>query len=391
MSDSDSGGSSISNTSGGARSFSMSGIKRDHARFRDIVRGKIRGNLKKFISHGEMISRKGNDRVSIPVPQIDLPRFTFGTGKGEGVGQGDGQPGDPVNGKPQDGESGQQKAGSDSAEHELEVDVSLQELAEMLGEELSLPNIEPKGAQEITSKSSKYTDIHTQGPQSLRHFKRTYKEALKRQIATGIYDPKNPIIVPIKRDQRFRGWSETPRPQTNAVIVYMMDVSGSMGDEQKEIVRTEAFWIDTWLRHQYDGVHRRFIIHDASAKEVDEDTFYKTRESGGTLISSAYRLCLDIIRNDYPAAEWNIYPFHFSDGDNWSSEDTKICLDMISNDLLPQVNQFCYGQVESRYGSGQFFKDIMERFTAEHKVVATRIADKEGIYDSIKTFLGAGR
>jgi sporulation protein YhbH len=371
----------------------MSGIKRDHTRFRDIVRGKIRHNLKKFISHGEMITRKGNDRVAIPVPQIDLPRFIFGSGQGGGVGQGDGNPGDPVNGKPDpNGEPGEQKAGDQSAEHELEVDVSLAELAEMLGQELSLPNIQPKGSQEVTSKSHKYTDIHTQGPQSLRHFKRTYKEALKRQISSGVYDPKNPIIVPIKQDHRFRGWSETPRPQTNAVIIYMMDVSGSMGDEQKEIVRTEAFWIDTWLRHQYQGVHRRFIIHDAAAREVDEDTFYRTRESGGTLISSAYRLCMDIIQKDYPSADWNIYPFHFSDGDNWSSEDTKICLDMILNEILPVANQFSYGQVESRYGSGQFFKDIVERFAPDdHRVVATRIADKEGIYESIKTFLGAGR
>jgi uncharacterized sporulation protein YeaH/YhbH (DUF444 family) len=164
-----------------------------------------------------------------------------------------------------------------------------------------------------------------------------------------------------------------------------------MGDEQKEIVRTEAFWIDTWLRSQYQGIHRRYIIHDASAREVDEDTFYKTRESGGTLISSAYRLCLDMIHKDYPSAEWNIYPFHFSDGDNWSSEDTKICLDLVQTDLLPIVNQFSYGQVESRYGSGQFFKDVLERFASNEQVVATRVSDKDGIYDSIKTFLGGGR
>jgi sporulation protein YhbH len=339
-----------------------------------------------------MITRKGGDRVSIPVPQIDLPRFTFGSSEGGGVGQGDGQPGDPIpgQGQEQDGQ-GQQKAGQDAGEHSLEVDVSLEELAQMLGEELSLPNIKPKGASEIVTKSHKYTNIHTEGPQSLRHFKRTFREALKRQIASGVYNPLNPIIVPIKKDLRYRGWSENPRPQTNAVIVYMMDVSGSMGDEQKEIVRTEAFWIDTWLRSQYEGVHRRFIIHDAVAREVDEETFYKTRESGGTLISSAYRLAMDIIKKDYPAAEWNIYPFHFSDGDNWSSEDTKLCLDMVASEMLPVVNQFSYGQVESRYGSGQFFKDLLERFTGEEFVVATRIADKEGIYESIKTFLGGGR
>ena len=376
---------------GGSRAFTMSGIKRDHGRFRDIVRGKVRHNLRKFISNGEMITRRGNDRVAIPVPQIDLPRFTFGSGKGGGVGQGDGNPGDPVNGKPQEGEGGDQKAGDNEGQHELDAELTLDELAQMLGEELSLPNILPKGSQEVTSKSTKYTDIHTQGPQSLRHFKRTYREALKRQISSGTYDPKNPIIVPIKKDQRFRGWSETPRPQTNAVIIYMMDVSGSMGDEQKEIVRTEAFWIDTWLRSQYQGLHRRYVIHDAAAREVDEDTFYRTRESGGTLISSAYRLCMDMIRSDYPSADWNIYPFHFSDGDNWSSEDTKICLDLVSEDMIPIVNQFSYGQVESRYGSGQFFKDLLERFASHDRVVATRIADKEGIYESIKTFLGGGR
>jgi sporulation protein YhbH len=377
--------------SGVGRSFGLSGIKRDHSRFRDIVRGKIRQNLKKFISHGELLSRKGNDRVSIPIPQIDLPRFTFGSGQGGGVGQGGGQPGDPAGGEPKEGQSGQGEAGKDPGQHELEAEFTIEELAQMLGEELSLPRIEPKGSHEVTTKSTKYTSIHTEGPQSLRHFKRTFKEALKRQIASGVYNPDNPIIVPIKQDLRFRGWSETPRPQTNAVIIYMMDVSGSMGDEQKEIVRTESFWIDTWLRSQYEGIHRRFIIHDAAAREVDEDTFYRTRESGGTLISSAYRLCLDMIHKDYPAAEWNIYPFHFSDGDNWSSEDTKVCLDMVTHEMLPIVNQFSYGQVESRYGSGQFFKDILERFNENQKVVATRISDKEGIYESIKTFLGAGR
>ena len=70
-----------------------------------------------------------------------------------------------------------------------------------------------------------------------------------------------------------------------------MDVSGSMGDEQKEIVRIETFWLDTWLRHQYKGLECRYIIHDAVAREVDRETFFHTRESGGTMISSAYKLC----------------------------------------------------------------------------------------------------
>ena len=94
------------------------------------------------------------------------------------------------------------------------------------------------------------------GPESLRHFKRTYVEALRRQVSEGSYLPTSPRVVPIKDDRRYRSWQTVSEPEANAVIIYMMDVSGSMTDEQKEIVRTEAFWIDAWLKSQYDGVER---------------------------------------------------------------------------------------------------------------------------------------
>jgi uncharacterized sporulation protein YeaH/YhbH (DUF444 family) len=208
---------------------------------------------------------------------------------------------------------------------------------------------------------------------------------LRRQIASGIYNPDQPVIIPIKQDMRFRSWKTDVRHENNAVIIYMMDVSGSMGDEQKEIVRTEAFWIDTWLRSQYKGIETRYIIHDATAREVDQETFFRTRESGGTLISSAYKVCEKMIETDYPPADWNIYPFHFSDGDNWSGEDTRMCLEILEKSLLPVCNVFCYGQVESRYGSGQFYKDLKEHFGSQHEsVILSRIENKEGILQSIK-------
>ena len=230
------------------------------------------------------------------------------------------------------------------------------------------------------------------GPESLRHFRRTFKQALRRQIAMGKYDPKNPIIVPIRDDKRYRSWKTEPLPQSNAVIVYMMDVSGSMGDEQKEIVRIESFWIDTWLRSQYQGIDSRYIIHDAMAKEVDRETFFRTRESGGTMISSAYKLCAKLIDTEYPPSEWNIYPFHFSDGDNWSVDDTVTCIDILKSAIMPRVNLFCYGQVESPYGSGQFIKDLQEHFDeGEDNLVTSEIKGKEAIMDSIRDFLGKGK
>jgi sporulation protein YhbH len=365
-------------------------IKRDHARFRNIVKGKIKENLKKYVTHGEMIGRKGKEQVTIPIPQIEIPRFRFGDKDSGGVGQGDGEPGDPLGqGEPQPGEG---EAGNQAGDHQLEVDLTLQELAEILGEQLELPKIEPRGHKTLKSKVDKYTSISHQGPNSLRHFKRTFRETLRRQISSGVYNPEKPVIVPIRSDMRYRSWKSDVRHENNAVIIYMMDVSGSMGDEQKEIVRTEAFWIDTWLRSQYKGIETRYIIHDATAREVDEETFFKTRESGGTLISSAYKLCQKIIETDYPPSEWNIYPFHFSDGDNWSGEDTKLCLELLEKQLLHETNVFCYGQVESRYGSGQFYKDLKEHFGEKHdSVILSKVENKEGILQSIKDFLGKGK
>jgi uncharacterized sporulation protein YeaH/YhbH (DUF444 family) len=365
-------------------------IHQDHSRFRQIVRGKIKQNLRKYVQKGEMLGKKGKDVISIPIPFIDIPHFKYGHKEQGGVGQGDGEIGQqlsPGSVNPQDGH----QAGQGEGEHALEVDVTLEELAQILGEELQLPNIENRGKERVVTSKIKYTGINTTGPESLRHFKRTFKQALRRQIALGIYNPANPVIIPTREDRRYRSYKLQNLPETNAVILYMMDVSGSMGDEQKEIVRIESFWLDTWLRHQYKGLETRYIIHDAVAREVDRETFFHTRESGGTMISSAYKLCRDLIKAEYPSGSWNIYPFHFSDGDNWSADDTRLCVEILKADILPAVNQFAYGQVESPYGSGQFIKDLRETVGDSQNVALSEIADKDAIYASIKDFLGRGK
>lgn len=363
-------------------------IEQDHGRFRQIVRGKIKENLRRYVTQGEMIVPKPGGNVAVPVPQVNLPRFRFSDKKQGGVGQGEGEPGDPV-GPSEQGEDGQGQAGNDPGEHALEVDVPLEELAAILGEALELPRIQPRGSKNLVSKSDKYSSISHTGPESLAHFRRTFREALKREIASGTYDPENPVIVPIRADRRYRAAKEIEAPQNNAVVMYLMDVSGSMGDEQKEIVRLESFWLDTWIRSQYKGVDTRYIIHDAVAREVDQQTFFHVRESGGTAISSAYKKALEILDGEYPVDQWNIYVFHFSDGDNWSVDDTKECLDLLRSDILVRANLFAYGQVNSPYGSGQFLKDLRQNLEAEN-LVTSHIENRDGIYDSIRTFLGKG-
>jgi len=362
-------------------------IDRDHTRFRDIVRGRIKRDLKKFVSSGEMIGKTGDKLVSIPIPSIQLPKFRFGRNPKGGVGQGEGEEGQPIEGE---GE-GEGQAGESPGQHILEVEIELEELAAILGEELELPNIEPKGKKMLDTKGGAWRGIRRSGPESLRHFKRTFREALKRQIMAGIYDPDNPCIIPIAADKRFKSRKEMLAPQANAVVIYMMDVSGSMGREQKEMVRIEAFWIDCWLRSQYKNLEVQYIVHDAVAHLVDQHTFFHLRESGGTKISSAYELCLKMMGERYPADEWNIYPLHFSDGDNWSARDTEYCIRLLKEQMLPSVNQFCYGQVKSAYGSGQFKKDLDTAFTGDERIVTSDILDREGILPSIKDFLGKGR
>lgn len=369
-------------------------IEQDHQRFRQIVKGKIRQDLRKFLQRRELIGKEGRGLVSIPIHDIDTPTFRYGDNSG-GVGMGEGQ----------EGSGGGSQGGEQPGQHIMEVDVTLDELADIMAEELKLPRIRPKGASRITTIRDKYSGIRQTGPAALRHFKRTYREAMRRQLMLGEYDPDDPIVVPIKRDLRFRSWEEVRKPQSNAVIVYMMDVSGSMGDQQKELVRLEAFWIDTWLRRNYEGIESRYIVHDVAAKEVDKPTFFSIREDGGTRISSAFHCARELIEKHYNPAEWNIYLFHFSDGDNSSESDNRLCVKILQEKLLPISNMFGYCQVASAYGSGNFINVLNEAFPAPESaaanapasesggglLVTTKVNGREDIYDSLRAFFAAGR
>jgi uncharacterized sporulation protein YeaH/YhbH (DUF444 family) len=362
-------------------------IERDRARFNAIVRGHIKHDLRRYVTGSELIGRKGRHLVSIPVPRIELPRLRFGrNGRGKGQGESD-RAGDE--GQAGEGAAGG-AAGSQPGQHLLEVELSLEEMAQILGEELELPNIEPRGRARLSSPSRKFASLRRTGPRSLRHMRRTWREALKREIASGRFDPKAPSVVPTSDDLRFRSWKDVSKPDHAALILYMMDVSGSMGREQKEIVRLVSFWIDTWLRSQYQSLEMRYVVHDAVAKEVDQDTFYRLRESGGTKISSAYALAADVVERQFPPSEWNIYLLHFSDGDNWSGRDTEKCMQILRDRLLPSCNLFCYGQVKSAYGSGQFKKDVDQALSGDDRVITAEILDRDGILPAIKSFLGKG-
>src|SRR5262249_19151425 len=154
--------------------------------------------------------KTGGELVSIPMPQIDIPEFRYGTKNSGGVGQGPGDVGTPI------GRSGDQdgtgQAGDAPGHHILEAELTLTDRPRILGQGLARPRMEPKGRANITEEKDKSTGIRQAGPESLRHFKRTYKKALKRQIASNTYNPNDPLVIPVREDKLYRSWNPIPLP-----------------------------------------------------------------------------------------------------------------------------------------------------------------------------------
>ena len=187
-------------------------IKEDHNRFRDIIKGKIKQDFKRFVSQGEMIGKREKEFIKIPLPHIEIPTFRYGPKQKGGVGQGEGKPGDSV-GEPGDGQG---QAGDQPGEHLLEAELSIDELAAILGEKLELPNIKPKGNKSVESSKTKYSGLSPVGPEGLRHFKSSYKKALKRYLSTGTYNPEDPVVIPIRRDFQYRTFKTIVKPLWSA-------------------------------------------------------------------------------------------------------------------------------------------------------------------------------
>lgn len=345
-------------------------IRQDEREFLAIIYGKIRKNLKGWLRKGAIDFSTGDGKtIRIPIDEITIPTFHFApppkdadvsepgegdeddpnTGPDVGLGQGPQQPGDilgPV--KPQpgegdgDGEDADKDAGTGKGETIIEVEIPVDDIAELLQEILELPRIEPKGHKDIPSEERKWTDVRRTG--TLLNKRRTMREALKRSMLEGTYDPDRPRYIVFNEDRRFRQPNTITKPQHNAVIFFMMDVSGSMGREERRLVRFFCALVEFWLSYNYEGIEVVWIVHDGEADEVTREEFFGTTRGGGTVISTAHELMVEIINDRFPPVEWNIYPFYLSDGFNWGDDDDK-CVELLKEKVLPHVNQYSYIEV----------------------------------------------
>jgi len=318
-------------------------IEEDHKDFRDVVSGRLRRALKKFIKSGQIVRNRGkNGKISITIPKIDIPHIVY-RDKEEGSSRGPGKEGDVIGRDPKKGKG----AGQGESEG-ITINLNLEEVLKFMQEELQLPNLKKKPNETYDEVKIKYNKISLIGPESLRHNRRTLMQTLKRQAAEGTLNKlehvpglKDPVRVlkPISDDKRYRQYNEIKIPSSNALIIFARDGSGSMGDEKCDIVSDMAWWIDTWIRRFYDRVDRLYVWHDSSAMEVDEEKFYKYRFGGGTNCSSALKFISKQFEDRYPPEKWNIYVFYFTDGENWD-EDNEIFINTLANDFKPHVVNF---------------------------------------------------
>lgn len=364
----------------------------DQERHLEKVREAIKKSLPDIIADESIITSEGNRTVKVPIRSLNEYRFRYDWNKMQRAGQGSGnsQEGQVIarDGQPQKGGAGRGKgAGEEAGEDYYEVNVTVEELGNLLFEDLMLPHLDPKKQPDLTAKKYLWEDVRKSGLQANVDKKRTILEAMKRNMLAG----KDPFSHFSRSDLRYKTWEERYQPQTSAVVLAMMDTSGSMGDFEKYIARGFFYWMVRFLRTKYDNVLIHFLAHSTEAKEVTEEEFFTKGESGGTRCSAVYELALQLIEQKYPPALYNLYPFHFSDGDNLSSDNQR-SVDLVKQ-LLEVCNLFGYGEIDAAAGGPTYYRSstlaaFYRREIQHPRFLSTVIRDKADIYPALRSFFG---
>jgi uncharacterized protein len=396
----------------------------DRLRHRQKIRESIRENIADIIAEESIIGKSRDRIIKVPIRGIREYRFVYGD-NAPGVGQGDGnsQPGQVV-GKSQ-GEQGQgpggEKAGDRPGVDYYETDVTLEDLIDIMFEDLDLPDLERKALRQLEApRSSKRRGYRQVGIRIRLDKYRTVRSRIKRKFAaerrrrqtdaatqsaadaaneaavdaalTTPADATDPADAPKRRfpfhidDLVYRHVTTQMRKESNAVVVCIMDTSGSMDTMKKYLARSFFFLLYQFICTKYRSVEIVFISHHTEAYEVGEEEFFHKGESGGTFISSGYQKALDIIAERYHPSLWNVYAFHCSDGDNFDSDNTAAL--KAAHELADICNLFGYGEIKplgSRYYESSML-NIFRRLDAEN-FQTVLIERKEDIWPSFKAFL----
>jgi uncharacterized protein len=376
----------------------------DRARHRLKVRESIRENIADIIAEESIIGQNRDRIIKVPIRGIREYRFVYGdNAPAVGQGNGDSESGQVV-GKARSQGTGEDKAGDQPGADYYETDVTLEELIDIMFEDLELPDLERKALRQIEAfRMSKRKGYRSVGIRIRLDKRRTARERARRRMAVVAHRPADRMDspaapeMPVARrfpfhddDLIYRHMITDTRKESNAVVLCLMDTSGSMDTMKKYLARSFFFLLYQFICTKYRNVEIAFIAHHTEAKEVTEEEFFHKGESGGTFISSAYLKALDIIQARYHPSLWNIYAFHCSDGDNFDSDNPQAL--RAARELSDVCNLFGYGEIKplgSRYYESSML-NIFRRLDADN-FQTVLIERKEDIWPSFKAFLGKDR
>jgi len=366
----------------------------DRARHRQKIRETIKDNIADIVSEEAIIGKAGDKVIKIPIRGIKEYRFVYG-GNSPGVGQGEGdtKPGDIVGKGDQDGSPLGDKAGNRPGEEYYETEITIDELTDILFEDLELPHLERRKFRVIESKRLiKPKGTKKVGIRARLDKRKSAVERIKRKLAgERLGDDQdqqedNERFPFHQDDLRYKRLDEDVKEESNAAVVCIMDTSGSMDATKKFLARSFYFLLYQFVKIKYRNTELVFIAHHTEAKEVNEEEFFHKGESGGTLISSGYNKALEIINSRYHPSVWNIYAFHCSDGDNWSSDNEDAI--KAAKDLLKVCNLFGYGEIKpgriSNFESSMF--KIFEPIKADNFAMV-KITRKEEIWPAFRSLI----
>lgn len=369
----------------------------DRQRHRQKVREAIRNNIADIIAEESIIGQNKDRIIKVPIRGMREYRFIYGENTpGVGMGDGETEPGQVIS-QGKDGDKGAGQPGNQPGVDYYETDVTLEELIEIMFEDLELPELKRKTMREILSeRTSKRKGYRRAGVRVHMDKKRTAISRIRRKVATqrvtaAMETAPSERRFPFHRDDiRYRRLQQDLRPQSNAVVICIMDTSGSMDTMKKYLARSFFFLLYQFVRTKYQNVEVVFVAHHTKAREVTEEEFFHKGESGGTYISSGYNKALEIVQERYHPTLWNIYAFHCSDGDNFESDNVAAL--KAAEDLSEVCNLFGYGEIKP-LGSGYYESSMLDILRdIEHDNFHTLLIErKEDIWPSFKAFLARDR
>ena len=359
--------------------------KSDESRHNKRINDAVKKQLKDIISQQDIITSEGNKKVKVKLKYLDQYRFRYNKDRMDEVGRDEFD--DLTEGeelyRPQPGEEG--GAGNEAGEEVYETEYTIEELTDMMIEELGLPDLRDTPKSEIVSDVLEWTDRRKETGVVLDKKKTILSNILRRAK-----QKQHKIIPFIKDDLRYRAWNVVDEKHSNAVVFLMMDRSGSMSEERIYAVKSLYFWIVQFLRRKYDRVDIKFIAHDTVAREMQEQEFFSIASGGGTSISSAYQLCREMIKYNYPSALWNIYCFHASDGDTYGDETE--CVKNISEIVALGAALFAYAEVtmdgpDVKRQKSRLITMIEKHLSKQPEVSVYSIGERKDILTALENFL----